>query len=194
MVHHLNFVKIKDTHATDRKRLIHCIASPLSLYHSTPQQHQVMPPTQVIVAIDIGSSSVRCSAFKYDSHQQQDGTVNPSVQALENCQAQRSVRSVQPNTGKIRLLSSEEGEDDNNNSKSLMDHLDDCMDEVLDKVRRNQQQQQSSGYEIVAVGFSAFVMNLVGVDAQGGIVGDEASISYACNTQSVARQCRKLRM
>lgn len=46
--------------------------------------------------------------------------------------------------------------------------------------------------DIVAVGFSSLVMNLVGVDAEGIPVGDEATLSYACNLPQVATKVKEL--
>jgi gluconokinase len=135
--------------------------------------------TKLIFAIDIGSSSVRCSAYEISS--------TGSLKARTNVRTSRVVRSVQPNTGKIQLL----GDDTNHdNNKSLMDNLDDCIDELLGILRAT---NEKVSYKVVAVAFSSFVMNLVGVDAKGQIVGEEASISYACNSPSVARQCKALR-
>jgi gluconokinase len=141
---------------------------------------------KVILAIDIGSSSVRCSAYTL-IESQSDSMVSdegPSVQALENCRAHRPVRSVEPNTGKIQLMG------DSKDKKSLMENLDECIDELLENIRKS----DLGPCQVVAVGFSAFVMNLVGVDAEGSIVGDEASVSYACNAPAVAKQCQNLRM
>ena len=47
-------------------------------------------------------------------------------------------------------------------------------------------------FRIVGVGFSSFVMNLVGVNGLGVPVGEEASISYACNTAEVAKEVQSL--
>ena len=135
--------------------------------------------TRIILAIDIGSSSVRCSAYEVSN----DEASHSSIKSFENCRASRTVQSVRPNTGKIQLM-----EEDGH--KSLMDNLDDCIDELLEALR---QKKQDFRVEVEAVAFSSFVMNLVGVDTEGGIVGDDASISYACNSPPAAKQCRALR-
>ena len=147
-----------------------------------------MSETKVIVAIDIGSSSVRCSAYQLLATT--SNAKESPVKALDNCRSSRLVRSVQPNTGKIQLLGSQDNDDDPQNGKSLMDNLDESMDELLGILRNTLGQ---GGFQVVAVGFSSFVMNLVGVDSNGSFVGDEASISYACNSPHVAQQCRNLR-
>jgi gluconokinase len=145
-----------------------------------------MSTAKVIVAIDIGSSSVRCSAYRFiEGHAVETQNEGSLVQALENCRAQKSVQSVQPNTGKIKLV-----RDNKEGQKSLMDNLDECMDQLLEMIRKS----DLGPYQVVAVGFSAFVMNLVAVDSKGGVVGDEASVSYACNSPQVAKQCHNLRM
>ena len=128
---------------------------------------------QVILALDVGSSSARCSAYRI---LKDDPT---TVQALNDCSAQRKIRSVQPNTGKIKLT----GED-----CSLLDEIDACVDTTLQALRDN-----GESFQVVGLGFSTFVMNLVGVDKNGHVVGEEATISYACNTREVANECRTLR-
>ena len=144
---------------------------------------------QVIVAIDIGSSSVRCSAYvlvEGRGEATEEANESYTVLALENCRTHRSLRLVQPNTGKIQLLRGS----DHDENKSFMDLLDDCMDDLLETLRNS----DIGPWAVVAIAFSALVMNLVGVDAEGSIVGEEASVSYACNSPEVARQCHDLRM
>lgn len=130
---------------------------------------------ELVIAVDIGSSSVRCSAYSLEK----GGTVS----SLDNCLTSRAVRSVQPNTGKIQLQIPENG-----NQKELFDIVDECIDELLEILRKEFKQ-----IHIVGIGISSFVMNLVGIAADGSIVGSEASISYACNAPQVAQQCRNLR-
>ena len=165
--------------------------------------------TKIIIAIDIGSSSVRCSAYELfraadledprhlNNH---NGEESPPVviKAIDTCRSSRPVRSVQPNTGKIQIFlghcRNDDGEQpdvpDDSSSLCLMDHVDECMDELLSKIRKT---YLDGRFQILAVGFSSFVMNLVGVDSDGKIIGNEASISYACNSPDVAEQCRSLR-
>lgn len=124
----------------------------------------------VILALDIGSSSIRCSAYQIGDH----GTTTP----LE--QYSRTIRSVQPNTGKIQLETAE--------GKSLWDEVDACIDTILQDIRQNY-----ASFQVMGLGFSTFVMNLVGVDCSGNVVGEEATLSYACNSSEVVDKCRKLR-
>lgn len=124
---------------------------------------------QVILALDIGSSSVRCSAYRIVDKD----TTTP----LEQCC--RKIRCVQPNTGKIQVVTEEGG--------SLLDEIDACIETMLHDLR------QYWDFQVVGLGFSTFVMNLVGVDTSGNVVGQEATLSYACNSSDVVRECRTLR-
>lgn len=138
---------------------------------------------QVILALDVGSSSVRCSAFRI---LQDDRTVQ-SVQALDGCNAQRKMRSVEPNTGNIILngKSDETGE-----SYSLLDEIDACIDTTLDALR---EKYSHDDFQVVGLGFSTFVMNLVAVDSNGDVVGPEATLSYGCNSPSVVQACKDMK-
>jgi gluconokinase len=125
----------------------------------------------VILALDIGSSSVRCTAYQvYDF---------ASVSAITNCSALRTVRLVQPTTGKIEVQLGD---------TTLMDQVDACVDETLQSLRK-----LTEPFRVVGVGCSCFVMNLVAVKADGSLVGQEASMSYACNAASVAAECQTIR-
>jgi len=62
------------------------------------------------------------------------------------------------------------------------------------KQRKQQQQQYQYHYhQVIGIGFSTFVMNLVGVDVYGEPVDELATLSYACNREDVVWQCRRLR-
>jgi gluconokinase len=135
----------------------------------------VVDRPQIIITIDVGSSSVRSSAYALHS----GGTLSPSMAS-----ASRPKRSVQPNTGKIVL----KGVGD---SPSLMDLVDQCVDETLRKLRELFDRDQQ--WEVLGIGFSTFVMNLVGVSVDGEVVGEEASISYACNSAAVGEEVQALK-
>jgi gluconokinase len=120
----------------------------------------------VIVAVDVGSSSIRCSAY--------DAT-NYNVVASSSQQR----RSVHPGTGRIILMDDTSGE-------SLLDVIDGCVDDVLRQLLQGE-------YKVTAIGFSTFVMNLVGVDRHGHLVGDEATLSYACQTAEVNAEVEDLK-
>ena len=122
-----------------------------------------MGDEQVVLALDIGSSSVRCSAY----------TISDKIVA----HASQERRSVLPNSGYIALQSDD--------GSGFMDDIDQVVDEVLRGL--------SEEYKVCAVGFSSFVMNLIGVDCHGNPVGDDATMSYACQTEEVLTDVEKLK-
>ena len=137
----------------------------------------------VILALDVGSSSVRCSAFRIVENEH--GAT--SVKALDGCHAQLKIRSVQPNSGKIILNGVNQ---DTGESYNLLDEIDGCIDQTLKSLR---ELNHVSSFQVVGLGFSTLVMNLIGVDKNGKAIGEEATISYACNSPAVAQQCRDLK-
>ena len=146
----------------------------------------------IILAIDVGSSSVRCIGYEYhgdynkeDTHDIEDNIKNdpsssPLVTAMDGISHTISMSAINPNTGHIHV-------------QKVLSAIDECVDEVLCLLRSTQDNTSSNGYQIVAVGFSTFVMNLVGVDVNGGPVSDVATCSYACNRDDVVRECQALR-
>lgn len=125
---------------------------------------------RIILALDIGSSSIRCTA--YSVHE--DGHLSTAI-----CSASNKVRTVQPDTGMIQLAYGTE---------TLQDSIDECIDKALKQLKKEDVPQQ-----IVAVGFTTFVMNLIAVDQEGHVLGDQYTLSYACNTPEVAQECKDLR-
>lgn len=121
---------------------------------------------EIILALDIGSSSIRCTAYAI-----QDSTIRSTPVASSSTKA----RTVQPETGTIQL---------SYGTHTLQDKIDECVDKVLKKL---------NNARVVAVGFSTFVMNLIAVDKDGKVLGDRFTLSYACNTPMVAQECRRLR-
>lgn len=119
-------------------------------------------PTEVILALDIGSSSVRCSLYDVN------GTSLIHSSSI-------SVSSVHPNSGNIKLQ---------HGNETVLEIVDRCVDQTIENMR------QTSSFRVVGVGFSSFVMNLIAIDENGEFVGEDASISYACNTENVAEECR----
>ena len=57
----------------------------------------------------------------------------------------------------------------------------------------NNEESSSNEYQIVAIGFSTFVMNFIGVNEYGNPVGDVATCSYAVNREDVVNECQSLR-
>jgi gluconokinase len=127
----------------------------------------------VILALDIGSSSIRCVAYSLT-----EGT--SSVSAVPGCSSSIPARSVRPNNGKIQWKSSD--------NETVLDKVDSCVDSVLKSLRKNK-----TSFRVVAVGFSSFVMNLIAVDADGNVLGDDLTMSYACNAPAVAKKCQAIR-
>lgn len=177
---HISHLPSRRTHPIQTDSSLRVATSYLNSFQARNAIRTIMS-TRTIIVIDIGSSSIRCSAYELQS---ETASSSSPVIALEGCRSARQINSVQSNTGKIHLKETE-------NNKSFMDNVEDCMDEVLDKLRSKL--LKSGGFQVLAVGISSFVMNLVGVDCHGKIVGDEASMSYACNSSNVAQKCRNLK-
>lgn len=142
--------------------------------------------SRVILAIDVGSSSVRCTSYRLldDKHGSYNNNGRPKTKNVEDlfgCNSYRTIRSVEPNTGKISF------------EHNLVHQIDLCIDETLRSLRRHFD-LHSMTFKVVGLGFSSFVMNLVGVDEEGELVGTSASLSYTCNSLDVVEQCRNLRI
>lgn len=142
-----------------------------------------MEPRSIILVVDAGSSSVRCIAYALlDSRsctsEEVSTTSQPPIKAIEGMSYSVPMMSVSPNTGYIRI-------------HEVLDAVDLCIDEVLHLLRQTIT-DESNNYSISAVGFSTFVMNLVGVDKFGLPLGDEATMSYACNRANVLETCSRI--
>jgi len=68
----------------------------------------------------------------------------------------------------------------------MLHQIETCLDETLESLRPKK-------FSVVGLGITTFAMNLIGVDANGEIIGKDATFSYACNTPDVAEECRRLR-
>ena len=101
---------------------------------------------------------------------------------------------MEPNTGKIILKSYQDNRNGILEVLPLLDAIDKTVDEVLLQLRsRHHRHQQHEEWTIVGIGFASFVMNFVGVDENNEVVGTEATISYACSSQSVSEQVQALK-
>ena len=103
--------------------------------------------------------------------------------ALEGVNHTIRMSSIIPNMGHIRI-------------QQVLLAADTCVDEVLRLLRQKRGEEKldkNSSYQIVAIGFSTFVTNLVAVDMHGDPVGEAATLSYACNREDVVKECQKLR-
>ena len=126
------------------------------------------PAAKIVLALDVGSSSIRCTAYEYCCH---DETLT------QVASVSHQMRVVQPNSGTI-------------NVRPLFDRVDVCVDEVIQRLI---EVYNSASFQVLAVGFSTFVMNLVGVDSEGEVVGPDATMSYACNAEAVTDEVRALK-
>ncbi len=125
---------------------------------------------KIILSIDIGSSSVRCSAYSWDD-------ASTVVEALVGCSSSRPIQAAAAGTRQPIL-------------DLLLEYVDNCVEDTLQCLRQRQQQPNNE-FRIIAVGFSTFVMNLIGLHKDGNIV-DGATITYACNSPHVAQECQLL--
>ena len=159
--------------------------------------------TSTILAIDVGSSSVRCTAYYYSAN---SNIVD--VLTIPGCSSSAQIPAVEPTTGTIR-------------TNGLLDAVDCTVNEVLSKLRAEFKDEKE--FRVEAVGFSTFVMNLVAVNDNGQLVtfGEDfgenkkeetvimddtnnntnknvnqmttVSVSYACNAPEVNAECHRLR-
>jgi len=123
---------------------------------------------KVILSIDIGSSSVRCSAYSF---------LDNAVEALVGCSSSRPIQAAAAGTRKETV-------------DLLLECVDSCVDETLEYLR--QKEQHNSNFRVIALGFSTFVMNLVGINKAGHPV-DGAMLTYSCNSPLVTQECQSLR-
>lgn len=132
-----------------------------------------------ILAVDVGSSSVRCTAFEVTGRADSasagldgDGDL---VRKIEGHSIE--LDAVAPTTGRIKI-------------NEILDAVDECVDETLGRIR---QLTPGETMRVVSIGLTTFCMNLVGVDQVGEPVGESATLSYACNSEQVAQECLSLK-
>ena len=144
---------------------------------SLSRSHNMSNAT-LTLALDIGSSSIRCSAFTYCDDQLSDAIATKS----------HKLQSVESGPlGRIRVM-------------DVLYYVDVCVESVLCQLRR-----LFGDFCVKSIGISTFVMNLVGVDSAGkpimswdGEQGEngegfaDASLSYACHADEVAQECRSI--
>ena len=172
--------------------------------------------TSVILSIDVGSSSIRCTPYKYLNDA--DGTgagatrsaTSPSspsnknkhkflasrcndidkstIIAIDQCASVCNISCVEADTGYILL---QRKCSTANTSRTILQDINGCIDETIASLRVHQHET----FQIIAVGITTFVMNLIGIDNNGENVslGKEYTCSYACNLQSVQHQCHQLK-
>ena len=156
-----------------------------------------------LLAIDAGSSSVRCTAYEYHQHHCKNGGGGtsarndkllssptlpppPLVTAVKGIGHVIPLEAIVPNTGHIRI-------------NEVLIAIDITIDETLRLLRQRMLlsfdkniMTHSYPYQVVAIGFSTFVMNFVALDIHGDPVGNVATCSYACNRDDVVKECHRL--
>lgn len=151
--------------------------------------------TSIILAIDVGSSSVRCTAYHYSATENKIDTVS-----IGGCSSSIQRPGVEPISGSIL-------------TNGLLEAVDSTVNDVLSKLRARFEDDEKE-FMVEAVGFSTFAMNLIAVNECGELVlfdhiarSDEdeegkasrqqntmtAGISYACNAAEVHAECQRLR-
>jgi hypothetical protein len=147
---------------------------------------------ELILALDIGTSSIRCSAYQIlePSLESEEEEGTPYVQYVSGSLCSKTI-SLITKSGKINLfpLQHETGNSDSSSNPSVFDIIDTCVDETLSLLRLH---PSYSSFHIIGLGFSSFVMNLVGVDSLGNIIDPLATLSYACNTREVQDECKEI--
>ena len=139
----------------------------------------------VILSLDVGSSSVRCSAFEICwAASEQKGEHRASK--ISSCVASsRRLRRSVDSQGRIAWRNGPDSE-----AANLLDVIDECVDEVLTHLQQN---HGLDGKRIKGVGLSTFAMNLVGVNRLGKVIGEVATMSYACQIPEVNAEVEKLK-
>ena len=134
----------------------------------------------IILSIDVGSSSIRCTAYDFATNAS-TGSAPPAVKAIEGCSAVRTVSCVRPESGRIIL---KRIDSQSNQEISLFDDIDACVCETIASLRIKFQ-----SFFVKGVGITTFVMNLIGVNASGELCDESCTLSYACSSPGVQKQC-----
>ena len=108
---------------------------------------------KIILSLDIGSSSIRCSPYRLQSSL--SSSLN-KLDSMQECSASKKISSVRPNSGKIILFPNrkEEEEEDKDTKKpisSLFDEIDSCIDKVIVNLRSklNCKENNAAPHQIV---------------------------------------------
>ncbi|KAL7528176.1 hypothetical protein ACHAXR_002304 [Thalassiosira sp. AJA248-18] len=108
---------------------------------------------------------------------QSSSTQSSCVKAIDDICHTIQITSVAANTGYVRI-------------HEVLSAIDRCIDEVLLLLR--QSTVQDSSFQIAAIDFSMFAMNLIGDWSymSGESVGESAALSYACKREEVVKECQ----
>lgn len=143
--------------------------------------------TRIVIAVDIGSSSIRCTAYRV-SMEREDVSIKDTI-----CSSVIQYMSVQPNTGKIAITCFTD-KYETNSRINLLDMIDNCVDHVVKKLNELfSNELNADNYVIAAFGFSTFVMNFLAIDNNGCVLGSEYTMTYACNTFDVAEEVKRIK-
>lgn len=142
---------------------------------------------KIILTLDVGSSSIRCSAYEYYSDSKASDC---RVSAVDDCKCVCKVSCIRPGHGHISLSRSLHPENHQTNSMSLLDDIDNCVNECVEKLRSH---YQNASFSIISIGLTTFVMNLIATDINGNPCGEKMTLSYACNRMEVNDVCRQLK-
>jgi hypothetical protein len=226
---------------------------------SDPRRYSIATPAShrigVILAIDVGSSSIRCTAYdgrtptpnRNINHNNNDDddddddddsqSTLPPLTVLASYSCPR--KSIEPYTGRIlidiiedvvpskgsnnnssssssvhvnvdvdvnvndamlchgnetkRNYGTNQTHNNNNQKNNLFDKIDECVDAVLQQLMETTTSSEDEKIQIVAVGFTTFCMNWIGVDTNYQPIGNDCTMSYACQTQSVQDEVQQLK-
>lgn len=122
----------------------------------------------IILAIDVGNSNIGCTGYEYNAL----GPVN----VVNGVGHSVPIPAFIASTGNIRI-------------HEVLTTIDKCIDETLRLLRLR---FSYSSYQVVAIGFTTFVTNLVAVDIYGDPVGEAATCSEMCERDDVVSECQRL--
>lgn len=135
---------------------------------------------KIIISLDVGSSSIRCTPFVLQTKQDgNDNETSSPVTAIPECASTYKGSSVKPGTGYIKI---------DIEGKTIVEIISSSIDQTLSLLRARKQE-----FEVVAVGITTFVMNLLGVSSDGTVSDSSHTCSYACNLETVEKQCVSLK-
>ena len=123
----------------------------------------------IILAIDVGSSTIGCTGYEYN-------VIGPA-KAVKGVSHTIPISTVIACTGNIRI-------------HEVLTAIDNCIDKTLQLIRLH---VSNSCYQVIAIGFTSFMMNLVAVDIHGDPVGEAATCCDMCDREDVVLECQRLR-
>lgn len=138
----------------------------LALFHQIYRRrkckiNQQFQSSSLVLVVDIGSSSIRCSAYGVLEQGGEWTYVGGSMQQCKNNSLDQSVLEILERVDQV---------------------IDRCMKFLRDK---------HLGDQVVAIGFSSFVMNFIGLDGSGKVI--TPILTYANNNNETSKYATKLR-